>query len=204
MISFISVLYIFYGFTGYLAYGSRLTRSIVSVLPVSPYGSFVRVMLAGNVLLTFPIQFVPAIAIIDGVCGIPATVQITKSRPAVLLRVGVCGLILLVALLIGADTIGAVASLVGASLVAFVNMIIPALLQMQAAHSIENPDAPRSGREFFRPLTTFTPCSAVRVRCALYLVLGALLMVIGTIVSLIDMVRIIGNRDNNQHESGKG
>jgi amino acid permease len=204
MISFISVLYIFYGFTGYLAYGSRLTSSIVSVLPVSPYGTFVRVMLAFNVMLTFPIQFVPAIAIIDGVFGIPANIHVLKHRSAVLLRVGVCAFILVVALLIGAATAGAVASLVGASCVAFVNMVVPAMLQAQVQHSVDHPRELRSGRAFFKPLLTFTPCTVMRVRCVLYVVLGVLLMVIGSVVAVMDIVRIIGDRDNNQHHSGKG
>eukprot|EP01062_Namystynia_karyoxenos_P046779 TRINITY_DN35146_c0_g1_i1.p1 TRINITY_DN35146_c0_g1~~TRINITY_DN35146_c0_g1_i1.p1 ORF type:complete len:611 (+),score=181.60 TRINITY_DN35146_c0_g1_i1:110-1942(+) len=63
----ITMLYISFGFVGYLAYGTELSGSIITALPQQSFlAAAVRISMAVAILLTYPIQFFPAIQVVEG------------------------------------------------------------------------------------------------------------------------------------------
>eukprot|EP01059_Diplonema_ambulator_P004534 TRINITY_DN14249_c0_g1_i1.p1 TRINITY_DN14249_c0_g1~~TRINITY_DN14249_c0_g1_i1.p1 ORF type:complete len:468 (+),score=89.49 TRINITY_DN14249_c0_g1_i1:35-1405(+) len=62
----ISFLYVTFGLVGYLAYASTLTNSITDVVPSGWLSGVVRLGMAVAILLTYPLQFFPAVQIIEG------------------------------------------------------------------------------------------------------------------------------------------
>lgn len=183
-------LYLFYALFGYLAYGCALKNTTVTVLPVSAFGDIVRCGLAINLLLTYPLQFVPAIQIIDKALKIPADRAGGKSKKAILTRVGINILIMVVAMLIGGDTIALLTGFVGATAAVFLAIILPAMLALHVDYSVEH-DGPREGSAYFKAMMSLQPQMAKRLKCFGYIMFGIAVFVIGTTTVIVDTAALV-------------
>eukprot|EP01065_Artemidia_motanka_P017845 TRINITY_DN21248_c0_g1_i1.p1 TRINITY_DN21248_c0_g1~~TRINITY_DN21248_c0_g1_i1.p1 ORF type:complete len:623 (+),score=212.63 TRINITY_DN21248_c0_g1_i1:89-1957(+) len=143
---FITFLYISIAAAGYAAYGTTLAGSIITVLPHEAAAGTVRLCMAVAILLTYPIQFFPAIQVIEGwVFPAPARYQATlaasretlsklaRLRAAsknLALRVALCSVIALLAVAVG-DQMGLFLALIGGLGGSFMAIIMPPLLHLR-------------------------------------------------------------------------
>jgi proton-coupled amino acid transporter len=132
----IIVMYALYGSTGYAAFGRALKTSTVSVLEPSPFTTVVRLALAINVLLTHPLQFCPAIQILDRAFKIDATKATKECGKALGLRVGANVLICCMAAMVGPDALDLVLAFIGSVAATSIAVMLPAFLQLHVQHAI--------------------------------------------------------------------
>eukprot|EP01063_Lacrimia_lanifica_P016038 TRINITY_DN22668_c0_g1_i1.p1 TRINITY_DN22668_c0_g1~~TRINITY_DN22668_c0_g1_i1.p1 ORF type:complete len:550 (+),score=166.12 TRINITY_DN22668_c0_g1_i1:59-1708(+) len=139
----ITTLYITFGLLGYFAYGFMVKNSITDVLPRQLLSSMVRVSMAMAIIMTFPIQFFPAIQIIEGwtferINRYSSLAATFKALPTVwnklamawrnlLLRVVISIMLALMAITVG-DQMSLFLALVGGLGGAALAIIIPGLL----------------------------------------------------------------------------
>eukprot|EP00672_Neobodo_designis_P027020 CAMPEP_0174829882 /NCGR_PEP_ID=MMETSP1114-20130205/2200_1 /TAXON_ID=312471 /ORGANISM="Neobodo designis, Strain CCAP 1951/1" /LENGTH=498 /DNA_ID=CAMNT_0016063655 /DNA_START=30 /DNA_END=1526 /DNA_ORIENTATION=+ len=187
-------LYLFYGMLGYLAYGCNLTNTSVTVLPTTVFGNIVRCSLAFNLLLTYPIQFVPAIQIIDKAMGVAAERTGGKSKKATLVRVGINVFLAILAMLLGGDVLALLSSFIGATAAVFLAAILPALLGLHTSYAVENAEIPREGKSYYKAMLTLQPRPLYRAKCFLYLGVGLVIFLIGTATCLIDTASVINRK----------
>jgi proton-coupled amino acid transporter len=198
--SAIVALYAVYGTLGYLAYGCALKNTSVTALPINAIGDALRIGLAFNLLLTYPLQFVPAIQIVDKALGIPANRTGGKSKKAVLTRVGINILIMALAMLIGGDTLSLIVSFIGATAAVFLAMILPALLGLHTAYAVEH-DGPREGAAYYKAICTLYPRPAFRLKCLLYVVLGLAIFGVATATCLIDTASLVNRKNHREGQT---
>lgn len=138
-LTFIVMMYIAVGVLGYVSYGSSLTTSVVLALPPGLIKVVLQVMLGVSLIFGYPIQYVPAIEIIDTALGVSLEASRWKAM-AVRLALNVSFGVL--ALLIGADTLNTFASFLGAFVGVHLMITLPTLLvlQLDNALSLENRD----------------------------------------------------------------
>jgi proton-coupled amino acid transporter len=197
----IIVLYFFYGMFGFLAYGCTLTNTSVTALPTTAFGNIVRCSLAFNLLLTYPIQFVPAIQILDKAMGVTADRTGGKSKKATLVRVGINVFLMMLAMLIGGDTLALVLAFIGATAAVFLAAVLPALLGLHTQYAIDNAEVPREGKAYYKAMLTLQPNPVHRVKCFAYLGIGIAIFAIGTATCLIDTAAVINRKT---HRNGHG
>jgi proton-coupled amino acid transporter len=167
-VSVVGLLYLVYGALGYLAYGDDVHQSLVSSLPHDTLGNTMRATLAFALLSTYPIQYVPAIEVLDQVFGVPPRTVPYRNRTAVLLRLGSTAGIALVALFVGPRVADLFMGLVGASVVVALLFVIPPLLSLYAHKAVE-----------LRGLSKLW-----RLRAWAYVVFGAFVVVAGMTLSV--------------------
>eukprot|EP01061_Rhynchopus_euleeides_P042783 TRINITY_DN74638_c0_g1_i1.p1 TRINITY_DN74638_c0_g1~~TRINITY_DN74638_c0_g1_i1.p1 ORF type:complete len:586 (+),score=203.81 TRINITY_DN74638_c0_g1_i1:237-1994(+) len=142
----ISTLYVTFGLAGYCAYASIIKNSITDVLPDEFLSGLVRVSMAVAILLTFPLQFFPAIQVIEGwvferksryqalqasVKGIPSCLgKFSLIWRNLALRTGISVALALVAALIG-DQMSVFLALIGGMGGSALAVIIPPLLHLR-------------------------------------------------------------------------
>ncbi|ORC89923.1 amino acid transporter [Trypanosoma theileri] len=168
--------YLLYGIVGYLAYGDHLTNSLIDGMPDDGLSIAIRITFIINLICTHPVQFQSAIQLIDQLIGCRA-----RSLKGILVRFIINAAITGLAMGIGPDTVNIVVSFIGALPATVMVLIIPALLNLQVFYAVKNPEEDRVTLAYWKKIFTDGPiCSWLRFRCYLYLVLGLLIMVIGT------------------------
>ena len=127
----ITCAYAIYGTAGYLAFGDRLTESTVSVPPTASIAAAgARLALAFNLLLSYPLQFTPAIQIIDRAFGCDIAKPVHRDMRALGVRAAIGSVIPLVTLLLGPDALELVTAFLGATAASFIGFILPAILRL--------------------------------------------------------------------------
>jgi proton-coupled amino acid transporter len=187
----IIVLYALYAMTGYLAYGCAIKNTAVTVLPYTTIGKIIRAALAFNVLLTHPLQFVPAIQILDKAMGVPVGKGGSKSKRAIFSRVGINILIVGLAILLGGDALALVVSFAGATAAVFIAVILPGLLGLHTDYAVEHADAPRECGAYYKAMFCLSPNPLARVKCFAYVIFGIAVFIIGTVACVIDASSMI-------------
>ncbi|KEG08381.1 amino acid transporter [Trypanosoma grayi] len=176
VLAIVVAFYLLYGLVGYLAYGSTITTSLVSSMPEDTLSIVIRVTFIINLVCTYPVQFQSAIQLIDQLAS-------TRSRSwkGLLIRLVINAIITGLAMGIGSSTVDIVVSFIGALPATVMVLILPALLNLQLEYAVENPDEDRGTLAYWKKIFTQRPvCSWLRFRCYLYIVLGVLIMGIGT------------------------
>jgi proton-coupled amino acid transporter len=189
--SSIIVLYALYAMTGYLAYGCAIKNTSVTVLPYTTIGKIIRAALAFNVLLTHPLQFVPAIQILDKAMGVPVGKGGSKSKRAIFSRVGINILIVVLAILLGGDALALVVSFAGATAAVFLAVILPGLLGLHTDYAVAHADTPREGGAYYKAMFCLSPNPLARVKCFAYVIFGIAVFFIGTVACVIDASSMI-------------
>ncbi|KAL7694903.1 amino acid transporter [Lotmaria passim] len=129
----IVVFYIFFGVLGYVAYGKKLHTSVVLALPESVVKQILQVLLGLSLIFGFPIQYVPAIQIVDKTFNVDLN---ENKKKAFLVRVVLNVVFGALAIFIGGDTINVFASFLGAFAGVHLMITIPTLLALQVEHSL--------------------------------------------------------------------
>ena len=195
-VGIVGMLYLVYGAIGYIAYGDDIDVSLVSMLPVNGFGEAMRVALALALLTTYPIQFLPAIEVLDGVAGLEPGVVVTKSKAAVGLRVGVTLGVAAVAVVVGPDTVEVVQGLIGATMVVMLLFIVPSFLILHHEYALEHATESRSTGTYWRSVFRCQPVSFLRLRSWFYVGFGIFVMVVGVFLSMQRIVEMNHDRDH--------
>ncbi|KAH9588653.1 Amino acid transporter [Trypanosoma melophagium] len=175
--------YLLYGIVGYLAYGDHLTNSLIDGMPDDGLSIAIRIAFIINLICTHPVQFQSAIQLIDQLVGCRS-----RSVKGILIRLALNAAITGLAMGIGADTVNIVVSFIGALPATVMVLILPALLNLQVFYAVKNPDEDRVTLAYWIKIFTAGPvCSWLRFRCYLYLLLGVLIMGIGTYSIVINL-----------------
>lgn len=159
--------YVFFGVLGYVAYGDKLHTSVVLALPPSIVKQVLQVLLGLSLIFGFPIQYVPAIQIVDKAFGVSISSNRTK---AFLLRVALNATFGLIAACIGGDTINIFASFLGSFAGVHLMITVPTLLALQVEHAL-NGDKETYDYKDYLLLLFKGPYSVARCRCYVYLAL---------------------------------
>lgn len=180
----IVLFYIFFGVLGYLAYGETLQTSVVLALPPSTSKYVMQVLLGLSLVLGFPIQYVPAIQLLDKSLG----VSLEKDRnKAYCVRIMLNTVIGVVALCIGGDTITTFASFLGAFAGVHLMITIPTLLALQLDHAVAG-DMEKYDYGEYLLLMFRGPYTQLRSRYFAYLLLAVVLSVGGVIATVISLL----------------
>ncbi|RNE98661.1 putative amino acid tansporter [Trypanosoma rangeli] len=119
--------YLVVGVLGYLAFGDALQTSVVLAIPPSKTKIMLQVLLGFSLIFSYPIQFVPAIQLVDRALGI----SVRKERKKVyLVRVVLNIFFGALAGSIGADTVNVLASFLGAFTGVHLMITLPVLLAL--------------------------------------------------------------------------
>jgi solute carrier family 36 (proton-coupled amino acid transporter) len=176
--------YVFFGVLGYVAYGEKLHTSVVLALPPSVVKKVLQVLLGLSLIFGFPIQYVPAIQIVDKMFD----VNINNDRlKAYLVRAGLNVIFAALAIFIGGNTINIFASFLGAFAGVHLMITVPTLLALQVDHALNGDKDNYNYKEYL--LMVFKGPYTLR-RCSyyLYLLLALVIWVGGlyfTIVSIL-------------------
>ena len=162
-LSAVVLFYFVYGTVGYLAFGSSLHSEAVSALPLGPLGDVARIALALNVLLTFPVQFVPAIQVIDKALDVDSD-RIRQSKKGIATRIGIALAMVIAAIVMGNDVAGIVLGFIGSTAATTLTLTLPALLRLQLDYALENPMEPRKGADYYRHIFHWAPIPVVHFR----------------------------------------
>lgn len=121
----IVALYVFFGVLGYLAYGEALESSVVLAMPASTMKVLMQVLLGLSLIFGYPIQFVPAIQLLDRALGI----ELHREKSMfVMVRVTFNIFVGAIAASIGAETVSLFAGFLGAFTGIHLMVTLPALL----------------------------------------------------------------------------
>lgn len=168
--------YLLFGLTGYLAYGAEITKSLVSAMEMSPWGTSIRVFFIVNLVFTYPLQFQSAIQLIDQKLGCKP-----RSWRGILSRLLANLIIWGLAMGLGADAVNTVVSFIGALPATLMVFIFPAFLTLQVEYSVDHPDESRMKWSYWKRTIVGNPCMTLpRLRAFVYIVVAILIMVIGT------------------------
>nr|CCC93720.1 putative amino acid tansporter [Trypanosoma congolense IL3000] len=133
----IVALYMAFGLLGYLAYGDALESSVVLAMPSSTAKVLIQALLGLSLIFGYPIQFVPAIQLVDRTLHIdPSVDKLVFYLVRVLFNLFVC----LIAASIGEDTVNLFAGFLGAFSGIHLMVTLPALLalfteRVESAHT---------------------------------------------------------------------
>ncbi|KPI84075.1 amino acid transporter [Leptomonas seymouri] len=181
----IVLFYIVFGVLGYITYGERLHTSVVLALPRSVVKQILQVLLGLSLVVGFPIQYVPAIQIVDKFFKVDITLD---HRKAFSLRAALNVVFGALAVFIGGDNINVFASFLGAFVGVHLMISIPTLLALQVEHSL-NGDKENFDYKQYLLLLFKGPYTLRRCSYYFYLLL-ALVMWIGglyfTVMSVLD------------------
>ncbi|KEG11644.1 putative amino acid tansporter [Trypanosoma grayi] len=120
-------LYFVFGLLGYMAFGGALQTSVVLALPPSTMKRLLQVLLGLSLIFGYPIQYVPAIQLVDRALGI----NLRRNRKeAYLVRISLNIFFSVLAGSIGADTINVFASFLGAFTGVHLMITMPVLLAL--------------------------------------------------------------------------
>ncbi|KAG5490007.1 hypothetical protein JKF63_00126 [Porcisia hertigi] len=181
-------LYIFFGVLGYMAYGQSLHTSVVLALPPGVGKRILQVLLGLSLIFGFPIQYVPAIQILDKAC----CVKSSSDKKGVLLRVVLNALLGLIAAFIGGDTINAFASFLGSFAGVHLMITLPTLLVLQVDHAL-NRDRDRCSSMTYILLVFKGPYSLARCRYYVYLLFAAVVWFGGLYDTAVSLFGVRGN-----------
>ena len=195
----IVIMYLTYGVAGYVAYGSELTTSLVNILPASPFTTTVQVALATQLLLTAPLQFVPAIQIVDKAMKVPPH-MVTKSTRAIAARVVIMLILMMLGMMIGPDALGLILAFIGSIAATFIAVILPAFLELLGPYAAEHPDEKRNA-SFMKNMFS-GGCTFRRVRAYIFAIVGAVIMIVGTVTCIIDATKLFGHKVGTAHRPG--
>lgn len=131
----IIIMYFCFGVLGYVAYGENLTTSVVLALPDGALKKSMEFLVALSLILSFPVQYVPAIQLIDSALDIHIE---TKFRSAILLRTGINVALACVAGIFGPQALNMMASFIGAFGGVHLMITIPTLLSLLVDLAIED------------------------------------------------------------------
>ncbi|RNF24072.1 putative amino acid tansporter [Trypanosoma conorhini] len=170
--------YLVVGVLGYLAFGDALQTSVVLALPPSKTKLMLQVLLGLSLIFSYPIQFVPAIQLVDRALGI----SVRKERgKAYIVRVALNIFFGALAASIGADTVNVFASFLGAFTGVHLMITLPVLLALFTDRVV---DSAQEGAEFsFRDYVKlfFTlPDTLLECRWHVYLLLALCVWIGGT------------------------
>ncbi|ESL11950.1 amino acid tansporter [Trypanosoma rangeli SC58] len=119
--------YLVVGVLGYLAFGDALQTSVVLAMPPSKTKVMLQVLLGLSLIFSYPIQFVPAIQLVDRALGISVRKERTK---AYIVRVVLNMFFGALSGFIGADTVNVFASFLGAFTGVHLMITLPVLLAL--------------------------------------------------------------------------
>nr|CAJ2481641.1 unnamed protein product [Leishmania braziliensis] len=175
--------YVFFGVLGYAAYGEKLHTSVVLALPPSGVKQTLQVLLGLSLIFGFPIQYVPAIQVMDRAFGVSIT---SDKKEAFLLRVALNASFGLVAVFVGSDTINIFASFLGSFAGVHLMVTVPALLALQIDHALKGDKEKYSCREYL--LLLFEgPYTIARSQYYVYLLLAVVVWFGGLYYTLVSI-----------------
>lgn len=179
----IVALYIVFGVLGYVAYGETLKTSVVLALPAGWMKKLMQCLLGLSLIFGYPIQYVPAIQLVDKSLG----VNLRRDRmKALLVRVALNVLFGAIALFIGGDTINIFASFLGAFAGVHLMITIPSLLALQLDAAVDPQRETLSSMEYY--MTMFRqPLTARRVRFFTYLALAVIVWIGGLYFTFVSV-----------------
>ncbi|EPY29172.1 solute carrier family 36 (proton-coupled amino acid transporter) [Strigomonas culicis] len=167
------ILYIVFGVLGYMAYGAVLTNSVVQALPPSLIKNVMQCLLGLSLLFGYPIQFIPAIQLVDKSLDIQ-----DGSTRANLMRVVLNIAFGVAAASIGQETINLFASFLGAFVGVHLMITLPALLALLGPAALDGERENYSSFHFllliFKP-----PYNVKKIKCYAYLLLALVVWVGG-------------------------
>ena len=207
-LSGIIAIYLVYGVVGYLAYGSALNVSLISIIPPSPLATTVQVAMAAQLLLTAPLQFVPAIQIVDRALGVKSH-MILKSPKAWFARLGIMAILTTMASFMGPAFLGLLLAFIGSLAATFMAVTLPGLLEvftervlrLESGRSLTGDPSPgHEGDEVEQPKASFT-CRFRKVRAGLYVVVGVGVAVVGTVTCVVQAIHFHHNEDAAIHRN---
>lgn len=140
----IIIMYFCFGVLGYVAYGENLTTSVVLALPDGALKKCMEFLVALSLILSFPVQYVPAIQLIDAALDIHVE---TKCRSAILVRTGINVALASVAAIFGPQALNMMASFIGAFGGVHLMITIPTLLSLLVDLAIEDTNNERTRKE---------------------------------------------------------
>ncbi|RNE97581.1 amino acid transporter, partial [Trypanosoma conorhini] len=180
-------LYLLYGLVVSLATGPELHVLMLAQfaeLAELPLYLAARMAYMLNILCSYPILFTPAVLQLDSLLGCRP-----RSSKGVLTRIAANLVVCAVAMGAGTGTVFFVAPLIGALPAAVILLLLPALLSLFVESSVEDPAEPRMTREYWRRSLFGRRCTLIRARAYVYLLLGALIMALGTLGVVKALVR---------------
>ena len=177
--------YLVYGLAGQLAFGTALKASLVQAMKPGIVTTMARVALGMSLWLSYPLQYVPAIQIVDRALRLHTrTDAVWKGR---VLRIALNGAFAGVALVVGADALALFFAFIGSIAASALCITLPALLTLQVDRAL-NGDLRSMPRPLYYLKVFSGPYTRRRVKCQLYVVLGMTIMIVGTIVSIHDVI----------------
>lgn len=142
----IVAMYFCFGVLGYLAYGESLTTSVVLSLPEGTLKQITELIVVVSLLLSYPVQYVPAIQLLDTALNIDIK---SSPKPALLLRVCINVILATIAGIVGPQALNMMASFIGAFGGVHLMITIPALLSLLVNSAIENKENQKTLKNYF-------------------------------------------------------
>ncbi|ESS68064.1 amino acid tansporter [Trypanosoma cruzi Dm28c] len=174
----IVTIYVLFGLLGYLAFGEALQTSVVLAIPPSTTRTMLQVLLGLSLIFSYPIQFLPAIQLVDRALGIsvhkdPWNAYIVRAVLNIFFGA--------IAASIGADTINVFASFLGAFTGVHLMITMPVLLALFTDRVLNcaQEDAEISFCDYVKLFFTM-PDTIVECRWYLYLFIAMLVWIGGT------------------------
>ncbi|ORC93067.1 putative amino acid tansporter [Trypanosoma theileri] len=172
----IVVLYLIFGLLGYLAFGEALRTSVVLALPSGISKNVLQVLLGLSLIFSYPIQYVPAIQLVDRALGI----SMQKSREkAYIVRIVLNAFFGALASSIGADTINIFAGFLGAFTGVHLMVTIPAFLAI-LTERVEEEDRENLTFSKYMKIIFTMPNTITECRWYVYILFAIFIWVGGT------------------------
>lgn len=143
---FIIAMYFCFGVLGYLAYGDSLTTSVVLSLPEGKAKQITEFLVALSLILSYPVQYVPAIQLLDTACNIEMK---SSPRSAVFLRLCINTILAIIAGIVGPQALNMMASFIGAFGGVHLMITIPALLSLFVDVAIDSKSSEKTVKKYF-------------------------------------------------------
>ncbi|KPA80043.1 amino acid transporter [Leptomonas pyrrhocoris] len=175
--------YIFFGVLGYIAYGEKLHTSVVLALPPSAVKRLLQVLLGLSLIFGFPIQYVPAIQIVDKAFKVNIN---EDKKKAFSLRLALNVIFGALAIVLGADTINIFASFLGAFAGVHLMITMPTLLALQVEHAL-NGDKDNYEYKDYLLLMFQGPYTLRRCNYYLYLLLALAIWIGGLYFTIVSV-----------------
>lgn len=177
----IVLLYVVFGVLGYLAFGEALKTSVLLAMPPGLTKNVLQTLLGLSLIFGYPIQYVPAIQLVDRILGI----SVHDSREmAYFVRILLNAFFGALAGTIGGDTLNIFASFLGAFTGVHLMITVPALLSLFTDHVVGDDGGAGFSSGRYVKLFFTRPDRAVECRWYAYLLLAMLVWVGGTYYTL--------------------
>ncbi|KAH9581984.1 hypothetical protein LSM04_001980 [Trypanosoma melophagium] len=170
------ILYLLFGLLGYLAFGEILRTSVVLALPPGVAKNILQVLLGLSLIFGYPIQYVPAIQLVDRALG--SSVQKEREK-AYIIRIVLNVFFGALASSIGADTINIFAGFLGAFTGVHLMVTIPAFLAL-LTERVEREDRENLTFSKYIKLIFTAPDSIAEYRWYFYLLFAVFVWIGGT------------------------